>query len=78
MAKPAVCYVSGTRTMRLGFNGRDDTIIGYSDADHAGDKTTRKSTGGFVFIRAGGAFLWSSMMQSVVAHSSVASKYITH
>lgn len=76
LAKNVLRYVSGTKSLSLCFGTESDNIIGYSDADHAGDKINRKSTGGFVFIRAGGAFSWSSKMQYVVAHSSVESEYI--
>lgn len=70
MAKNIMRYVSASKDIRLMFGFDDDIIIGYTDSDHAGDNTTRKATEGIVFCRAGGAFDWSSKMQSVGTHSS--------
>lgn len=53
-----------------------DPLTGFSDADFAGDTQDRKSTGGFVFLMAGGAISWRSKKQSMVALSTTESEYI--
>lgn len=62
--------------MLLVLGDEEDNIVGPSDADHAGNKATRKSTGRFVFTPARGALSWNSKIQSVVPHSTVESEYI--
>ena len=54
----------------------DDVLVGYSDADYAGDPTTRRSTSGYVFILNGAAVTWSSRKQPIVALSTMESEYI--
>jgi hypothetical protein len=58
---------------------RSDTleIIGYSDADYAGDRDDRKSTSGYVFTLAGGAISWRSSKQELVATSTMYAKFIS-
>jgi hypothetical protein len=51
-------------------------ITGFSDSDWAGDKDSRKSTSGYVFLLYGGAVSWKSTKQSVVATSSTEAEYI--
>jgi hypothetical protein len=74
-AKGLLRYLKGTCNMGLKFGG-DHTIQGYSDADWAGDTTSRKSTGGYVFTIGRTAFSWQSKLQSVVAASSTEAEYI--
>jgi len=51
-------------------------LAGFSDADFAGLIQDRKSTGGFVFLMAGGAVSWRSKKQLIVALSTTESEYI--
>jgi hypothetical protein len=51
-------------------------ITGFTDSDWAGDKDSRKSTSGYVFLLHGGAVSWKSTKQSVVATSSTEAEYI--
>ena len=53
----------------------DDKLIGYADADWAGDKD-RKSTSGFLFKVYGGLVCWSTRKQSTVALSSTEAEYV--
>lgn len=53
----------------------DQELVGYSDADWAGDQATRKSTTGFVFTYGGGVISWTSRRQSSVTLSSMEAKY---
>jgi hypothetical protein len=51
-------------------------LFGYTDSDWAGDKDSRKSTSGYIFVLYGGAISWKSNMQSIVATSSTEAEYI--
>src|SRR5579871_4074643 len=52
-------------------------LFGYTDANWGGNLDNRRSTGGFVFIFAGGAISWSSKLQETVALSSTELEYMT-
>jgi hypothetical protein len=51
-------------------------IIGYSDADYAGDRDDRKYTSRFVFTLVGGAISWRSSKQELVATSTMYAEFI--
>ena len=72
-------YVRGSMDQGLVFRADSGTgimLTGYSDAEWAGDLTTRKSVSGYLFLVAGGAVSWRSQRQPVVALSSTESEYI--
>ncbi len=78
-AKRVLKYLAGTRNHGLCFDGRhidNNLLIGYSDADYAGDCDTRRSTSGFVFVLNGAAVTWASRRQPIVALSTMESEYI--
>jgi hypothetical protein len=52
-------------------------MVGYSDADYAGDSATRHSHSGYVFCINGAAVSWKSQRQPVVALSTTESEYIS-
>jgi hypothetical protein len=52
-------------------------VLGYCDADWAGDVDTRRSTSGYVFMLGGGAISWSSKRQPTVALSSTEAEYMS-
>lgn len=52
------------------------TIEAYSDFDWAGDKSSRRSTSGFIFMLNGGPVSWCSKRQATVALSSTEAEYI--
>lgn len=56
-------------------NGNSE-LIGYSDADFAGNRITRRSTSGWVFLLAGAAISWSSKRQVITAISTMESEYM--
>src|SRR5450432_4798098 len=51
-------------------------ITGFTDSDWAGDKDSRKSTSGYIFLLYGGAISWKSTKQNVVSTSSTEAEYI--
>ena len=77
-AKRVLKYLAGTREHGLCFGDSDSTLTltGYSDADYAGDPDSRRSTSGFVFTLNGGAVIWASRREPIVALSTMESEYI--
>ncbi|UYV79065.1 hypothetical protein LAZ67_17000981, partial [Cordylochernes scorpioides] len=70
-------YLKGTLDSGILYKRKDVIkLIGYSDADFAGDIDTRRSTSGYIFLLAGGPVTWTSQRQSVVALSTTEAKYI--
>ena len=53
------------------------TLVGYSDADWAGDLDDRHSTSGNLFLLAGGPVSWLSKKQSTVALSTADAEYMS-
>ena len=72
-AKRVLRYLKQTRDLILTYvKNTPKAIMGYSDADWAGDVKDRRSTSGNVFLPGGGgAITWSSRKQSSVAISTV-------
>ena len=54
----------------------EQILHGFSDADWAGNKDTRRSTSGYCFLLAGRVISWSSKKQQSVALSSTESEYM--
>jgi hypothetical protein len=69
-------YLRGTSTHALCFGGSDTVLQGYVDSDMAGDKDSRRSTTGYVFIVGGTTISWISKLQKVVALSTTEKKYV--
>ena len=70
-------YLKGTFDFGLLYNTTDaKDLVGYSDADWAGDVNDRKSTSGYVFQICGGAISWRSKKQSCVALSTAEAEYM--
>ena len=70
-------YLKGTMNLALTYvKTPDDEVVGYSDADWAGDQDSRRSTSGNVFVMSSGAITWSSRKQTSVALSTVEAEYI--
>ena len=70
--KHVLRYLKTTMEYKLTFMGRVQNIIGYCDADFAGDIDTRKSTAGYCFFMGdGGSVSWSSKLQKSVATSTL-------
>ena len=54
----------------------DHSIRGYVDADYVGDLDERRSTTGYVFTLGRGPICWKSMIQSLVALSTIEAEYM--
>jgi hypothetical protein len=68
-------YLKGTPNLGLVFGGGTG-LVGFCDADYAGDVDTRRSTTAYVFLLNGGAISWSSRLQQTVAQSTVEAEYM--
>jgi hypothetical protein len=70
-------YLQGTLDFKLRFGGSPpQDLVGYCDADWAGDLQDRRSTTWFVFIMGGGAISWSSKQQPTIALSTTEAEYM--
>ncbi|CAI7915247.1 unnamed protein product [Closterium sp. NIES-54] len=72
-----LAYLANTRDTALEFSGGPESLelVGYVDADDAGDKQNRTSTGGYVFVYGGATVSWSSQRIKCVTLSSTESEY---
>ncbi|CAI7851140.1 unnamed protein product [Closterium sp. NIES-53] len=73
-----LAYLANTRDTALEFGGGAESLklVGYVDADDAGDKQNRTSTGGYVFVFGGAAISWSSQLIKCAMLSSTESEYV--
>jgi hypothetical protein len=69
-------YLAGTTNYRLKFGGSSMELVGYCDADYAGDLDNMRSTTGYVFIMNGAAITWQSKRQPTVAASTTEAEYM--
>lgn len=70
-------YLKGTMNHALKYEKSDSgALIGYSDADWAGDQDDSRSTTGNIFLLSGGAVSWLSKKQATVALSTAEAEYI--
>jgi hypothetical protein len=67
-------YVVGTSDLQFG--GKAWDVVGYCDADYAGDLDSRKSTTAYVWLMHGGAVSWRSFLQPTVALSTAVAEYM--
>ena len=51
-------YLKGTTNLSLSFGGEKPVLVGFTDANMAGDIDSRKSTSGYLVKFAGGAISW--------------------
>ena len=70
-------YLKGTCDSGLVYKrGEDPHVIGYSDADYAGDLETRRSRSGYAFFLGESLFSWKSKLQENVCKSSTEAEYV--
>ena len=75
--KRVLRYLQATPTHGIRFIGfSDGDLVGYSDADWAGDIESRRSTSGYVFMLNSGCISWRSKKQRTVALSSTEAEYM--
>ena len=75
-AQRVLRYVSGTKDRGLLYRaGTTAQLVGYTDADWAGNAADRRSTSGYAFSLDSAAIAWSSKKQSTVALLSTEAEY---
>ena len=74
--KTELKYLKGSKDQGIVYGEGTIDIEGYSDSDWAGDKESRKSTSGYIFMLNGGPVSWCSKRQATVALSSTEAEYI--
>ena len=75
--KRIIRYLKGTTHYGITFYNKSLLkLVGFSDADFAGDISTRRSTTGYVFMLGSGIISWSSEKQKSVSMSTTESEYI--
>ncbi|WZZ35042.1 hypothetical protein YC2023_018443 [Brassica napus] len=69
-------YLSGTagQGVKMGCNGSTE-VVGYCDADWAGDRVDRRSTTGYCTFIGGNLVTWKSKKQKVISCSSAEAEY---
>ena len=70
-------YLKGSASLALKYQKVEgDKLIGYCDADWAGDRDDRHSTSGNRFLMVGGPISWLSKKQAIVALSTSEAEYV--
>ena len=59
-AKRVMRYLKGTAEKGITYRAEGGELVGYADADWAGDLETRRSTTGHVFLLGGGSVSWGT------------------
>ncbi|CAI5959273.1 unnamed protein product [Closterium sp. NIES-64] len=73
-----LAYLANTRDTALEFGGGPESLelVGYVDADDAGDKQNGTSTGGYVLVYGGAVVSWSSQRIKCAMFSLTESEYV--
>ena len=77
LIKRILRYLKGSLdvTFKYKVNGNDQ-VVGFSDADYAGDLDDRHSTSGNVFLMSSGPISWFSKKQLLVTLSTAEAEYV--
>ncbi|XP_031265285.1 secreted RxLR effector protein 161-like [Pistacia vera] len=72
-------YINATLNVGLHYCKRTASLelVGFVDADFAGDRDTRKSTTAYYFTLGGNCISWKSQLQLTVALSTTEAEYVT-
>jgi hypothetical protein len=73
---PQPTHWNGVKRLLAWLGGKDEPVIGYTDADYAGDLDDSKSTSGNIFFYKGGPVSWGCSKQTCIALSTTESEYI--
>ncbi|GBN71094.1 Retrovirus-related Pol polyprotein from transposon TNT 1-94 [Araneus ventricosus] len=78
LVKKVLKYLKGTSRCGILYqsNSAFKLLEAFSDADDAGDVSTRKSTSGMVFKFSGGAITWASKHQSCISLSATENGFV--
>ncbi|KAK2997760.1 hypothetical protein RJ639_024907 [Escallonia herrerae] len=69
-------YVKGTLDYEIIYKkGGDCKLVGFCDADYAGDHDTRRSTTGYIFTLGSGVVSWCSKRQPTMSLSTIEAEY---
>uniref|UniRef100_A0A1Y1MYL6 Retrovirus-related Pol polyprotein from transposon TNT 1-94 n=1 Tax=Photinus pyralis TaxID=7054 RepID=A0A1Y1MYL6_PHOPY len=76
--KRIIRYLKGTMDDGIEYKptSHNRKLVGFSDADFAGDHDTRRSTSGYISMLHGGAITWSSQRQQTVSLSTTEAEYV--
>ncbi len=72
-------YLQKTKKMKIVYKRneeKEDEVIGFSDASYGEDRKDRKSTSGYLFMKANAPISWKSKKQPIVSLSSMEAEYI--
>ena len=75
-AKRALRFLQKTKTFGLEYRGGATTLVGFVDADWAGNAVDRRSYTGYSFNLGGAAISWEARKQRTVALSSTEAEYM--
>ena len=73
--KRVIRYLKSTLDYGITYGSTDD-LVGYTDADWAGDTETRRSLGAYIFLLYGGAVSWTFKRQQSIALLSCEAEYM--
>ena len=76
-AKNLLLYIRSTLHRGITYHRGSTTLVGFSDADWAGNPDNSRSTTGFIFYLANGPISWRSKEQQTVALSTAESEYMS-
>nr|KYP48034.1 Retrovirus-related Pol polyprotein from transposon TNT 1-94 [Cajanus cajan] len=69
-------YLRGTMNHCIEYSRFPIVLEGYNDANWIFDSNETKSTSGYVFTLSGGAIAWRLVRQSIMARSTMESKFV--
>lgn len=75
LVKRILRYIQSTMEYGITFSPGDMHLHAYSDADWAGDSSTRRSTTGFVVFIGSNPMSWQSKNEGSVSRSSTEAEY---